>query len=351
MAKKRNHYVPQFLLRRFASRGGRKQCWVWQFRSGADPIEVVTKDAAVSTYFYGQPETGVEDAFAELEGKQAALLRDLDTGTDPNERAQELRVFVWSLSFRTRALRIQFADTAERAIEQMKAVEDQTIAAAFGREITNNFAHHLDAFLAKLPPAQQAAIRQGLTQPGVSEAVRDYVRGEMGKSVPMVGAILGQLGGVIQDAAESGHVKGLTKLFAEGKAVPEKFDVPHWTVEVFDANSVVLGDAVVFATGPEGDAGTLGKYTQSYAQVYAPFGHDRVLVGTRTKGMPTLGLAAINAASAQLSLDTFFASRRTDAEDELAEQIGTGEPLLSDAELAQIAGDSWNSLGEPRPEE
>ena len=348
MTKKRNHYVPQFLLRRFASRGNRKRRWVWQFRSGARPVEVVTRDAAVSTYFYGQPETGLEDAFADFEGRQGTLLRDLDAGEDPNDRGQELRVFVWSLAFRTRALRSHFADTAERLLEQMKAVDGKTITDAFGREIANNLDHHLDAILAKLSPAQRAHAQQAMRLPGVSDAMKTYALREVAKSVPMVGAVLGQVGGLIQGAAESGHVKGLMKLFAEGKVVPEKFEVPNWTVELFEGNSVVLGDGVVFATGPNGDWGTLGKFTRSYAEVYAPISHDRVLVGKRNKGTQTLGLAEINAASVQLSLDTFFASRRTDTEVNLADQIGTGEPILSNEELARIAGDSWKSVGDPR---
>jgi hypothetical protein len=348
MPRKRNHYVPQFLLRRFASRGNRKRHWVWQFRSGAGPIEVMTKNAAVSTYFYGQPETGVEDAFANLEGKQAALLCDLEAGQDPNERAQELRVFVWSMSFRTRALRIQFADTAVRAIEQMMAADGKTITEAFGREIANNFDHHLDEVLAKLPPAQRALIRKMLAQPGASEAAREHVLGEIEAAVPMVEAMLEQASGGMQDAAESGHVKGLMKAFAEGKQVPDRFEVSHWSIERFDANSVVLGDGVVFAAGPDGDLGALGKFTKDFAAVYAPIGHDRVLVGKREEGTPTLGIDEVNVASVQHSLDTFFASRRTDVEVKLAEEIATGEPILSDEELRRIAGDSWKSLGEPR---
>lgn len=351
MVKKRNHYVPQFLLRRFAARKVRKRHRLWQFRAGADPVEVVTKNAAVSTYFYGKPATGVEDACSDLEGKQASHLRDLDAGVDPNDLAQELRVLVWSLAFRTRALRSQFAEGVERAIDEMKAVDDQTKTDALGREISNNFDQHLDEVLASLPPRKRATVRQQLDRPGALDALKLHIKGEMSAFPRMVHELLDHVGGAVQSAADSGHIKGLTKLFAEGKGVPANLEVPNWSVAHFDPNTVVLGDGAVFAIGSDGECGTLGRFTGSYSAIYAPIAHDRVLVGRRDGGAPILGFAEINATSVRLSFDTFFASQRTDVEDKLATQIGTGEPLLSDDEFGQIACDSWKSLGGPPSEE
>jgi len=347
LVKKRNHYIPQFLLRRFASREEHGRHWLWQFRSGKRPVEIVTKDAAVATFFYGQPATGVEDSFAELEGQQAALLRDLDAGTSPDGRSQELERFVWSLAFRTRALRGQFSGVAERGIAQMGVVDDKTITDAFGRAITNNFDRYLDDFLSKLPAGQQLAIKHLLQLPGVSEAVRDHVRREVGMTVPMVRTLLEQAAKVMPNAAESGQIQAFTKFFAEGKAVPDTFKVPIWSIEQFSPKSVVLGDIVLFATGPDANCGAVGRFTKDFVAIYFPISHESVLVGRRDEASPVLGLAGINAASAQLSLDTFFASKRTDMELGLVPQIGSGEPILPEDELRRIVGGAWNSLGKP----
>ena len=348
MSKKRNHYVPQFLLRRFASRGNRKRHWIWQFRSGADPVEIVTKDAAVSTYFYGQPATGVEDAFADLEGAQASLLREIDAGTDPNDKGRELCSLVWSLAFRTKALRSHFAATAQRGIEQMRQVDEQTVAEAFERNIDKNFDRLLEAELAKYPASHQALIRDAMSAPGTPEAMKEHVLKEVAKSVPQVDGILGKIGALVGKATDSGHVKALVELLAEGKGVPDSFQVPHWSIEQFKPNTVVLGDCAVFAVGPGGDSGALGKFTKNFESLYAPISHDRVLVGRRDTGGRVFCLDEINVASVQCSLQAFFASRSTRMEVELSSQIETGAPILSDDELAQIAKESWSNLGAAR---
>lgn len=348
MVKKRNHYIPQFLLRRFASREGRGRHWLWQFRSSRVPVEVVTRDAAVECHFYGPPETGVEDSFAELEGKQAALLRDLDAGTNPADRSRELHQFIWSLAFRTRALRGQFADVGERGIAKISAVDPKTIEHAFGREIATNFDQHLERLLEKLPAEQRAAAERLLQSPGIAGAVKEHVLREMTKVAPMVGGMLKPAAAAMQGAAANGHIQGLTKLFAEGKAVPDGFEVPSWSMQQFSPHSVLLGDGVVFAVGPGEARGALGRFTKDYVAIYAPISHACVLIGRRDRSGQVLGLDDINEASAKLSLDTFFASRSTDVERGLAGQIGTGQPILSDEELRHIAEESWNKLGVPR---
>lgn len=46
--KKRSHYVPRFLLNRFASRSQNDTRLVWQFSKEKPPIEISTSSAAVS---------------------------------------------------------------------------------------------------------------------------------------------------------------------------------------------------------------------------------------------------------------------------------------------------------------
>ena len=72
MSRKRHHYIPRFLLARFASQRQEEKSWVWQISTDR-AIEISTKDAAVSKHFYGQ-DSSIEDGLVPLETGYAATL-------------------------------------------------------------------------------------------------------------------------------------------------------------------------------------------------------------------------------------------------------------------------------------
>lgn len=53
-----NHYIAGLLLNRFSSRikrkGKRKKWWILQVETNNIPLEINTKDMALSKYFYGK---------------------------------------------------------------------------------------------------------------------------------------------------------------------------------------------------------------------------------------------------------------------------------------------------------
>src|SRR5262249_20840262 len=153
---------------------------------------------------------------------------DLDAGTKPADRSRELLQFVWSLAFRTRALRGQFADAGQRGIARIASVDSKTMERAFEREIASNFDQHLKGIVEKLPPHQRAAAEKLFQSPGMAEAAKQHALRGMANAVPVVAEALKHVAAGIQGAAATGQVQGLTKLFAEGKAVPVALDVPIW---------------------------------------------------------------------------------------------------------------------------
>lgn len=78
--RRRNHFIPRFLLNRFASRRKDSKAWIWQISQDGSAVEISTRDAAVATDFYGGPETGVEDAFAEAETEFSRTLAAIERG-------------------------------------------------------------------------------------------------------------------------------------------------------------------------------------------------------------------------------------------------------------------------------
>jgi len=136
--KKRNHFIPKVLLNRFASRKVREKFWVWQV-GNTDSREISTKDAAVTSYFYGKPETGIEDLLGTVEGMIGSTLVFIDSGNDSNNVSEELRHICWNLAVRTRALREQFSSIGSTIFDGLnKTVESNEARDSISRYFDEN---------------------------------------------------------------------------------------------------------------------------------------------------------------------------------------------------------------------
>jgi len=133
MAKKRNHYIPRVLLTRLASRRDGEKAWVWQLRPNEEPIEVSVRDVGVATYFYGKPETGVEDQLSEGETRMASILDSIEAGASPANYDRELRHWIHTLAVRTKHLRDAFANSTSDLLDEMTALADSDTAQQAGR--------------------------------------------------------------------------------------------------------------------------------------------------------------------------------------------------------------------------
>src|SRR5688572_5806588 len=113
MAGSRQHTLPRFLLKGFASRSTGKEVYAYYFRSKLDPIEANIKNIGVERNFYGsQDEPEVDDAITALESDFATLLENLrgvPSGTDITESG--IVEFVVHLTARTMHLRDSIIDS------------------------------------------------------------------------------------------------------------------------------------------------------------------------------------------------------------------------------------------------
>lgn len=93
-SKKRNHFVPQFYLRRFASCP--KRINVFNLRRGLSIQNTSLRDQCYKHRFYGDT-SELEDAFAKIEGHIAPVLRRIDSsGTGPLPGSDD---FYWLMMF------------------------------------------------------------------------------------------------------------------------------------------------------------------------------------------------------------------------------------------------------------
>jgi len=343
--RKRNHYLPELMLRRFQSRSKGKKHWIWQFHRERPPTEASTKDVAVGQYFYGKPEDGVEDALWRQEKAIAPLLDSVETrGVRPEDKPL-LRFFLWTLAIRTKAIRSQFESVGQELLRSVRDTIDSPPARAyFAQRLDRDVDAILDGELEFLPENARGRARKAMESPEVRAALRAYARAwlERTELTPTMEHLMAlfQAGGRMEEAAQKGQVGGLSKLLQQPEP-PAGFGPTEWSILHARSMPFILGDSGVVAVGPRNEIGTLLRFSKEWAECYVAISPNTLLVARMSPGDPSLHPDDFNEASAGLSSEHFFASRSTATETSLVPSIGSLTAALSDQEIADIVANAW----------
>lgn len=355
MAKKRNHYIPRVLLARFASRRDGEKAWVWQITCGRRPIEVSVRNVGVAPFFYGRPETQVEDRLSEQESRLTSMLDSLEAGANPVRYDGDLRHWVHTLATRTRHLRDGFVDAATSLFDEMAKTADSECAQEAGRAY---FEAHLDGFiqdmLARLPEDQRDQVLARLQEdPSKWVDLRRMIE----QLVPqnslgtLLKEFLSKARGSIQidRAAKNGQIRGLAKLLSTSGDSPIVVD--SWHIVRTDSSQFILGDCCTFGVDESGNAFPLLAELRGRTEVYVPLSKHCMAVGLRGQTAPSLTMPQINLAVARVSRDTVFAGALNPSILELSKVIGTASSLLGRESVDALVRDVWQDMrNNPRGE-
>ena len=133
MSGRKQHYIPQSLLRGFASRATKDDAYVFCFQKDGRVFEPNTKNIAAERDFYSDPSnTLLDDAITEKEKDIADLLVDARKAEELTPgAANELRSLIAHLMSRTRVVRAWMSDSVQRAMEMMvRTVTDVDVMGA-----------------------------------------------------------------------------------------------------------------------------------------------------------------------------------------------------------------------------
>ncbi|MBX9581501.1 MAG: DUF4238 domain-containing protein [Gemmataceae bacterium] len=121
MAGKKQHFVPQFLLRNFHLAGADRSIAVYRLSDARHLPRTSVKDQAHENHFYGVAK--VEDDFARMEGAAKTLIdAAVRDGTLPDPRSSGhhlLLTFAVLQAFRTRVAADATSEFASRFAEQV----------------------------------------------------------------------------------------------------------------------------------------------------------------------------------------------------------------------------------------
>ncbi len=308
---------------------------MWQFRAGSQPVNVATENAAVSTWFHGDPETGVEDAFMAVEGEQGALLQALDGGAPLQEHVPALQEFVWLMGCRTRSLRQRFVEAAEVALSVFEEADDATLLGALERKWQQEADQLIDERLSQVDPRLVAELTARLPQ--FREHLTALCFALLPSALGGVEKLIAQARRAFPGAAKDGHVRALGLLLAARVPGPMR-EFTEWTIEHDPSNSLVLGDGVAICQCASGEVGGVSFVGRDGAAVYTPISSSQLLVGRKvTQHPPKLSMDEVNTHSAKTALDTLFATEDSVYNRELLSHVGSEASLVPKDELRDLA--------------
>lgn len=340
--KARNHYVPRFLLKRFASRIENEKSWVWQYSQTQIPIEISTKDGGVAKYFYGR-EPGLEDALSVLEAETATAISHIENGSNPNDHKKILNKFAYISVMRTRATRSAFSSVIGRLLKQTSLslvdTEVQDDARKHARAIMPDL---IEEELSKLP-AEQRKLAFAMLHSKAGRRLQEGVIQNIPDSMRKLSDNLLEFDTTSKDSkvATNAQVTGLERLIGNLEA-PQKARFEHWQVLSFNTENLILGDAIVV---PASKNYMLAPFfsgdTMEIEYIFLPVTKNSALCGSRTNATISLSADLLNEMSAKISASHYFSWQDSTETRELLALIGTQCEILSDDALERITKNAF----------
>lgn len=356
MAGKRQHTLPRFLQKGFASNiiskpNGRETVFTWAYRKGLEPFETKTENVGLEKHFYGKEgELSVDDEITDLEPTFAAVIkvsRDKPDGyriSDPN-----IADFVGHLSIRTKHLRDSFIDMAEILTDTLFVFladyrNFRWWTLEYHKRHPEVMRNLLDEQLKKmnLPRFQRLRALEYATRQLRLELLGTVLDRDQSQYETTFKVLAPMLLEKIPSIAKDSHIKALAKsLIPEPRA--EDYRSLNWYV-CKSSELLILGDVgcLFEVTGAKQYITLAGKDDELKA-VYLPISSDRLVLGTASPTVPSIDFNRINQVFAEHSRDFFICREYSQQGRELQKLLGTKAQILSDDEIKEILIEALDS--------
>lgn len=127
MAGKRQHFIPQFLQKGFASHVVGAQVFTWVYRKGIKPFNPNIKNVGVEGYFYSESDDQkLDEAITASEESFSFIVSSLRSGKPIESINFELLIqLIAHLEVRTRHIRQSFLTTGDNILNEfLRFLED-----------------------------------------------------------------------------------------------------------------------------------------------------------------------------------------------------------------------------------
>jgi len=350
MAEGRQHYIPRFFLKGFASRVNRKAStdyvYAWLYEKGPRAYEANINNVASENEFYDDDDyVGLDDSLGELEsGYGVCIARLREGGPQADVDSSEAGRLLEFLYLRAKHIRDAFSLSMGPLFDQLVSL--------FSSE--DNIDSLVGLFLEKMGSDDRFARRfvyPELAKAGVPEdlwgLLMKAIRSDNAKLRVHLRGLVRLLPNILQEqlrghalvdklhsSIKLGHVRGM-KTRMEGKGIDYGFGSLHYRIMNVSDGPLPLGDSVVVFHAGGRYTGLLNESGDVYDYLFLPISSTQVLIGYR-ESMPVLSYEELARQIVACSLKRFYAARNDEWLYSLAPEIGMSNEAFRKGLLLDI---------------
>jgi len=343
MSGKRQHILPRFLQKGFASRIQDEKSFTHVYRKGGKHFETTLENVGLENYFYGKPgETSADEEITKIEGAYAQLTTALRNEPD-GTRVADLPVadFVAHLTIRTKQLREFFRESAEYLLDEITAYLSTP--------------EHMRRLLLSKPELMRSELTKSLEGIAVPEAYKDFliqfveenaqeiVNLYMSDVQDAMETLTAQMRSILPKAVKDGHIKTLAEHPASEPRA-EEYRSLNWFIRD-TSEPLVLGDiGCLFETQEARRYKPLNDKGDKLVNIYLPLSSCKLLLGTAYSAHPLVDVGQINKATAKCSYEYFISADAGTNNDGLMASIGEWAGILTSEEREQLLKEIFEDL-------
>lgn len=334
MSGKKQHYIPQFLLRNFAERKGKKEARVFVYQRNGRVFRTATSKIAAERHFYSTPADDgsltLDDEITRFENRISTTLEAVTSGADNDLDAGFIAEAIVHLCVRQAGFRHITAQTMQRLSETMVRTfsDEEKTWKAFGLhkdQVPALIRKGFEELYEKHEPKMQTKGFQ--TKESFVEFAfgwtKENFRQNFRNAEHESQRILAGVAKLANEVPTKAHIQALQQNLAPPPRV-EHLAKMSWRIERFNANSLILPDCVAIGLHSDGTSDPL-SFSGNVEVVVTPLRHDLAVVGHVSGIMPdNLSSDLINHASAKSSAHFFIARQENSIFKSLQANIGIG---------------------------
>ena len=351
MSGRKQHYIPQVLLRGFGKRGKGKAVQVTVYSRDHGVFTTATDGVAAQRYFYSElpanneTET-LDDKITVYESWLAKIIaefRDTTPGhaVDPAKAAE----MVTHLCVRQAHIRDSFASATEQLLHGAENIflDKDRARKALGLDDPNPNEVLLDEIHTLYEKFGPQLGQLGITKPVFERWVFAISKAEFDRNFeeqsPFLQGVFSLMQGQTNKIARQGHIKALEQSLAPDLRIEvlKRFD---WRTEPDPASGFVLPDCVAISSSEGASYRPLAYAGKDETDtIFMPLSHNRLLVGALGGAIGDVP-QTVNKAFVVCSWDCFIARDRTPEFEQLVSKIGERTRGLID----DIVGEAFGGL-------
>lgn len=331
----RQHVLPRFLLKGFASRIRGGKVFTWVYRKQGKISEHNIKNVGFENYFYGKEGgTTVDAEITDLEQKYAEPLdglREMEGEIESFRMA--MSDFITHLTIRTKHFRDSVRESSDFLIDRMhEYLSDFDNLKRLSLRDTEGLKRDIEKTLtdSSVPKPYRELILPLV--PFLVASAFDEHKSEMQM---MLHLLIAKLKIKLPTILKESHIKSLkNRLVPELRA--ESYRALRWFA-IKCSEPLILGDTgCFFETVGQRRFKPIDDKGDEIKNIFLPISSDRILVGTSLSLIPQIDVGLINDAVAKCSREFFVCSQNREDKCRLRSSIGEDAAIITEKELKEL---------------